>query len=73
MFSPEYYTEKEGGMWKKFDPKEGWHPLDTRLLKQRSKTSVTIKGIEVHSIAFDDPACGIGNFVRWDCINGFSI
>lgn len=72
MNTPEYYTESEGGNWERFDPEEGWHPLDMRLLNQRSTHSVIIKGFKVHALAFDNPACGYGNFLRWDCVSGFN-
>jgi len=73
MLEPEYYTESETKCnWKKFEPEKPWHCTDFHLLEQRSRTSVIIKGLSVHSLAFDDPVCGFGNFLRWDCINGFN-
>jgi len=71
MLKPEWYTKTEGGEWILFDV-DVWNSLDFRLLKQRSKSSVKIKDKNVHSLAFDNPACGNENFLRWDCINGFN-
>lgn len=70
MLTPEWYTEKEFGAWTRC-PK-GWVFSDFPLLNQRNFVSVTIKGYQVHAIAFDDPILGHGNFLRWDCVNGFN-
>jgi len=74
MLVPEWYTENELGNWIPFPQefKEKWHTLDFQYFSQRSKTSIKIKNYSVHSVAFDNPAAGYDNFLRWDCINGFN-
>lgn len=76
---PIWYTESEGGTWKKF-PQNLWCSRDWMNLKQRHKRSVTFtfsnhpdKSLQVHAIAFDNPDLGICNFPRWDCISGINL
>lgn len=70
-FAPRFYTRVEGEGWLPW-PNGNWHPADFHQFKQRSARAVVINYIQVHSVAFDDPALGYGNFLRWDCINGFN-
>lgn len=68
---PDYYTDREGGNWKSWPLQE--LIVDDFHLNQRSKDFVEMYGLKVHSLAFGNPRAGLGNFLRWDCINGFNL
>jgi len=72
---PDYYTTYEGGKWKAWSCRE--LVVDDFYLDQKAEPgSFTYKGyieiyyLHVHSLAFGDIT---GEFLRWDCINGFSL
>ena len=77
---PMYYASTEGGMWFKWTDKAiditelnnyiipiGTHPTAI-IIPLDDQT-----GIQVHALAFGDPAIGWGEFPRWDCINGWTM
>ncbi|KKM15987.1 hypothetical protein LCGC14_1690470, partial [marine sediment metagenome] len=71
-----YYTDKEGGPWLLW-PKEieftGEDLNKERFARIRRKQLISITAkLSAHSLAFDDPALGFGNFPRWDYINGWT-
>ena len=68
MIKTDYYTNKEGGTWIKWPDNV---KLEYRDLLKRSRDTIKIGVLDIHSIAFDNPK-GINNFFRWDCINGFN-
>lgn len=66
---PTHYTAREGGTYERW-PDE----LDFKMewLKLADKHSVSMGSIKIHSLTFDNPAMGYGNFPRWDCLNGWT-
>jgi len=73
MLKPEYYTETEGGNWIRW-PQEVSFLFAWTYYRTGFPIIITMNGtkIDIYSIAFDDPAIGIGRFLRWDCVNGFN-
>jgi hypothetical protein len=71
--TPDYYTEIEGGIWWPWPSCSV--PFDVGWLNKRSLTSdyVHMHTLQVHALAFGEPAAGVGNFLRWDCINGWNL
>lgn len=73
MIIPEYYTFEEGGKWKRWPQDIRMDsPKDFHLYSKRGESSVTIKDLQVHAIAFGEVAAGAWTFLRWDCVNGFN-
>jgi len=69
IIKPAWYTETEGGSFKVW--RSGEFNIDS--LKQRHKYFTIINNTPVHSFAFENPACGYGNYARWDCVNGTTL
>ena len=76
--TPKFYTSREGGSWERYigEPRSR---EDLRLYMDHAplKTMCMVvdnSGIAqpVHSLAFDNPALGDGNFPRWDIVNGWT-
>lgn len=66
---PFAFTEKEGGEYIPWDGSS----IDTKQLNQiRDINFSIINGFRVHSLCFENPAAGLGNFPRWDCVNGWT-
>jgi len=43
------------------------------LQKRRHNFSIVyIGGYKIHSLIFESPAIGFGNYARWDCLNGWT-
>ena len=66
---PTWYTTREGGTW------EEW--TVGSFTKKQLKDAVVVAhgilhGVVFHSLAFENPAAGWGNFARWDCLNGWT-
>jgi len=62
---PLKYTHLEGGSW--VDWPKGYY-LSYKDLKRRGKYTVSLRGVEVHSLLFP---VGSG-WARWDCVNGWT-
>ena len=76
---PTHYTTTDGGVWKLWEGKKidvTELPKYTSFTVGRSKFILlpykSGQNIKIHSLAFDDPAFGLGNFPRWDSINGWT-
>ena len=71
---PWFYTRVEGGDWLIWPG----GPISQRFLRKRSGSTVECKvaglaePVAVHSMAFETPMSGQGNFGRWDCVNGWT-
>lgn len=72
---PDFYTEEEGGKWKK------WYStrrFDLQWLSQEIKETASgqkyiIAGpVVIHSLLFGDWK-NLKQSIRWDCVNGFSL
>ncbi len=64
---PTWYTEVEGGSWDNYPI---LIPFNYSVLKERDPKFITHEGLLIHSLTFGWPPAG--QFVRWDCINGFT-
>ena len=75
---PREYTDVEGGNFKLW--MDG--PVTYEQLRLALKRAIVpghlcckvtdLNGLVVHSIAFETPAAGSGNYGRWDCLNGWT-
>lgn len=65
--TPLRYTQIERGMWRVWE--DG--PIDLSLLKTGERT-ITLNGISIHALAFENPSFGWGYFARWDSLNGWT-
>jgi hypothetical protein len=70
MMAPSYYTESEGGAW---IPWPQGFVIDEADYEERDwlycRFSCGTRTLSVHSLAFGEP---VGEFERWDCINGWT-
>ena len=65
---PWEFTSQEGGTlypWR-------FGPISNKDLSQRDTRFVLINGMRVHSLIFESAAAGLGNYARWDCVNGWT-
>ena len=74
LFTPTYFTMKEGGNWIKW---KGGGMVSKEDLSKRVdmnkyhwKQWIQINNRAVHSLLFGTPATG--RFARWDCVKGFT-
>jgi hypothetical protein len=70
-FRPTHYTSTEiSNEWKEYD--NDWC-FDVAWLNRRDRNAISVcGGLKIHALAFDNPAMGHGNFIRWDSVNGFN-
>lgn len=70
--TPKYYTEKEGGVWKRWpDTIEFYEAyLGYRVPEQAEDTTIEIGTLHVHSLAFGSEDSDVMR--RWDCVHGFT-
>lgn len=86
--TPKFYTDYEGGNWKRWPADVQWNdsftelrlPFGSVIYPQRYEDDrsipwgqcILIGRLRVHSIAFDHSLRGADHFQRWDCIGGFT-
>lgn len=67
--NPSFYTEAKGSKW------INWPrliPFDYNVLVERDTFLITHQGLHIHTLAFGSVMAGLGSFIRWDCVNGFT-
>lgn len=70
---PDYYTEIEGGKWKRW-PSECKFDIQRCNLWRKSDNAhgILFDKIVVVSLLFGDPR-KLAKSLRWDCINGWNV
>lgn len=72
---PTHYTTHDGGDWLRWN--FGAIEKLPVIVERDNRTTRIVTAqyglkVRVHSLALDNPAKGVGNFPRWDCINGWT-